>query len=193
MAHYLIGAAQMERDEYTLAEQHFQKAYDLKFNSWELENDLKEAGRMKLDAARRLTLQANRLDGKDHTVLQAEDYARMKGVRLQVTTDADGGKHAGYIDTDDWLEYNVDVATAGKYAVTFRVASLKGGGQLQLRSGTKVLATLPIDATNGWDKWTSCTTQLQLPAGNYPLSLYAVNGGFTVNWMTFLPAQNDKQ
>src|SRR6185312_443024 len=45
---------------------------------------------------------------------------------------ADGGNDVGWTAAGEWLNYTVNVAAAGSYAVTFRVASSGPGGSFHL-------------------------------------------------------------
>jgi chitinase len=118
--------------------------------------------------------------------LQAESYTAMSGIQTETTTDTGGGQNVGYIDAGDWLDYAVNVSTAGSYTLSFRVASLSGGGQVQLRNaaGTS-LGSVTVGATGGWQTWTTLTTTVTLPAGAQTLRVYAVAGGFNLNYLTF--------
>jgi hypothetical protein len=117
--------------------------------------------------------------------LQAEAYCVMSGVQLEPTSDAGGGQNVGYIDTNDWMDYSVNVPSSGAYTINFRVASQPGGGQLQLRSGSTTLATVNIGATGGWQSWTTMSSTVNLSAGTRTLRLHASAGGFNVNWIQF--------
>ncbi|MBC8081904.1 MAG: carbohydrate-binding protein [Hymenobacter sp.] len=120
--------------------------------------------------------------------IEAEAYVAMSGVQLESTTDTDGGQNVGYIDAGDWLDYAVNVAAAGTYTVTYRVASLAGGSSIQLRAGAVTLATSPVPATGGWQTWTSVPATVTLAAGQQTLRLQAAAGGFNVNWLQFTAA-----
>jgi GH18 family chitinase len=121
--------------------------------------------------------------------IQAENYCAMSGIQLETTTDTGAGQNVGWIDTGDWLDYCVNVATAGQYTVQYRVASLSGGGSAQLRLGATTLATTTIPSTGGWQTWTSVTsTTFNLAAGPQTLRVFAGTGGFNLNWMSFTSA-----
>jgi hypothetical protein len=116
--------------------------------------------------------------------VQAENYAAMSGIQLETTTDTGGGQNVGWIDANDWMDYKVNVQTAGTYTVSYRVASLNGGGSLQLKSGSTVLATTAINSTGGWQNWTTVTATATLAAGTQTLRLQAAAGGFNINWVS---------
>lgn len=118
-------------------------------------------------------------------IIQAESYAAMNGVQLETTTDAGGGQNVGYIDAGDWMDYRVNVQSAGTYQLQYRVASQNGGGSVQLRSGTNVLSTTSVPGTSGWQTWTTVSTTVNLAAGSQTLRVHAAAGGFNLNWIQF--------
>jgi endoglucanase Acf2 len=118
--------------------------------------------------------------------IESESYSTMSGIQAEATADTGGGQNIGYIDAGDWMDYNVSVTTAGTYNVSFRVAGWNTAAQLQVKSGTSVLATVNVPNTGGGQIWTSTVpVSLTLPAGNQTLRVALVTGGFNLNYMTF--------
>jgi endoglucanase Acf2 len=99
------------------------------------------------------------------------------------------GATIGWISAGEWLEYSVDVKTAGKYSLTFRYASgnSAGGGPFHLELDGKVLsANIPVPTTGKWETWASKTiTNLDIPAGKHILKLFFESGEFNLGKMTF--------
>lgn len=121
--------------------------------------------------------------------IQSESYSAMSGVQLENTTDTGAGQNVGWIDANDWMDYTVNVATAGQYTVSYRAASLSGGGSVQLRSGSTTLATTSIPSTGGWQTWTTVNSAaFNLVAGTQTIRVFAGAGGFNLNWMQFSSA-----
>jgi hypothetical protein len=117
--------------------------------------------------------------------IQAESYSAMNGIQTENTSDSGGGTNVGWIDANDWMDYSVNVASAGSYTISLRVASPNTGGQLQLRNGSTMLTTAAIPNTGGWQNWTTITTTAVLTAGVQTLRLYATTGGYNINWVQF--------
>lgn len=117
--------------------------------------------------------------------IQAEAYCDMSGVKTESTSDVGGGSNVGYIDTGDWMKYDVDVPTAGTYTVSYRVAAAAAGGVIQLEKagGTPVYGTVNVPGTGGWQTWTTASQTVQLPAGKQSLGISAKIGGFNLNWI----------
>lgn len=122
--------------------------------------------------------------------VQAESFTAMNGIQTQATTDAGGGLNVGYIDAGDWLDYKVNVQTAGTYNIQYRVASLNGGGSIQLKSDTTVLATTAVPSTGAWQTWVTVNATANLAAGEQTLRIAVPVGGYNLNWIGFSSASN---
>jgi uncharacterized protein YjdB len=115
--------------------------------------------------------------------IQAEDWIAMSGVQTQTTSDEGGGLNVGWIDQGDWMDYAINVPSAGTYAVDFRLASPNSGRQLQLRVGSTTLATVTVPQTGGWQNWQTVSTTANLSAGSQTIRILASSGsGWNINW-----------
>jgi len=114
--------------------------------------------------------------------IEAENYIAMSGIGVENTTDVGGGQNVGWIDANDWMDYQVNIPNSGTYNVVYRLASPEGGGQLQFIVNNSTLSTITINKTGGWQNWTSQSTSVTLPAGNIIIRLKAISGGFNINW-----------
>jgi len=113
---------------------------------------------------------------------------RSDGVDLEATTDTGGGSDVGWSSGGQWFKYTVNVATAGNYTVTFRVANgntTNGTFHLQNASGTNLTGTVTVAPTGGWQTWAGVTANVTLPAGQQVLTWWQDGGGFNLNWMGF--------
>ncbi|RAJ08654.1 putative secreted protein (Por secretion system target) [Chitinophaga skermanii] len=120
--------------------------------------------------------------------VQAENYTSMSGIQTETTTDTGGGLNVGYTDAGDWLDYKVNVQTAGTYNIQYRVAAQTTAGSIQLKNGNTVLATTTLPVTGAWQTWTTVNTTATLAAGEQTLRLQVVTGGFNLNWISFASA-----
>ncbi|MBN8430997.1 carbohydrate-binding protein [Microbulbifer salipaludis] len=114
----------------------------------------------------------------------------MSGVQTEATSDAGGGQNVGYIDAGDWMAYHdINVKTAGTYQVEFRIAAETGGGSISLEQneGTTVLGTINVQATGGWQNWTTISMQVQLNAGQQNFGVGVPQGGYNLNWIRMTP------
>lgn len=115
--------------------------------------------------------------------IEAESFTAQQGVQTEGCSE--GGQDVGWIDTGDWLAYGgVTFPASGTYRVEYRVAS-PGGGQLSLdlNAGGIVLGQAQVPATGGWQSWTTVSQTVSVAAGTYDLGVYAVQGGWNLNWI----------
>ena len=112
---------------------------------------------------------------------------RTDGVDLEACTDTGGGYDLGWTAAGQWFNYTVNVATAGTYTITFRVASDTSGGSFHLQnaSGTNITGSVSVPGTGGWQTWTNVTATATLAAGKQILQLDQDTGGYNINYMAF--------
>ncbi|RYF46638.1 MAG: carbohydrate-binding protein, partial [Cytophagaceae bacterium] len=82
-------------------------------------------------------------------VIQAEDWYAMNGVQTEPAADTGGGLSVGYIDAGDWMDYPIDVATAGTFIIDARVASTAATGVIEYFSDATSLGTVAVPNTGG--------------------------------------------
>lgn len=114
--------------------------------------------------------------------IEAENFIAMNGIETGSTQDTGGGLVVGYVDPGDWMDYKVNVQSAGNYTFQFRATSAVNSGRFELRSGQNVLAHITVPNTGGWENWQNLSTNVYLPAGEQTLRIYATGGGFNLNW-----------
>jgi beta-glucanase (GH16 family) len=123
------------------------------------------------------------------TSINGTDNAyRSDSVDLETTSDTGGGDDLGWTNGGQWFRYTVNVATAGTYAISFRVAAptaVTGAFHLANSSGTNLSGTVNVPATGGWQNWTTVTANVTLPAGQQVLTLNQDSGGWNVNYLSF--------
>ncbi len=124
--------------------------------------------------------------------IKASNYCSKLGVMSEKCTDTDKGYNIGYIDPADYMKYICRVDSVGIYTVQFRVASMNGGGQFQLKNGSTLLCTVDVGKTNGWQTWTTVSKDVELfTSGVQDITLYCTKGGFNINWMQFGPQSDN--
>ncbi|HSZ26491.1 MAG TPA: carbohydrate-binding protein [Cytophagaceae bacterium] len=108
-------------------------------------------------------------------------------VDIETTTDIGGGYDVGWIVTNEYLKYTVNVVTSGTYNFNFRIASNGGGGALHVEmDGTNVTGTVNIPNTGSWTNWQTVTLNtISLTAGNHVMRVFIENGGFNLNYINF--------
>lgn len=118
-------------------------------------------------------------------VIQAEDFSTMDKVRTQGTSDEGGGLNVGWLDPNDWMDYEVTSA-GGLYNIQFRISGWSNSSRMLVKLGDTILADVPVPNTGGFQNWvTMDPVVVPLPPGTYTLRLHIVSGDFNLNWMSF--------
>src|SRR5215208_5873696 len=93
-----------------------------------------------------------------------------------------GGYDVGWTAAGEFLNYTVDVASAGEYVVQLRVASLRGGYiHVGFNGPSGVWTPVGVDATGGWQEWTTVSVPVTLGAGRQVLTLVMDSGGVNLD------------
>jgi chitinase len=113
---------------------------------------------------------------------------RSDGVDLEACTDTGCGDDIGWTAAGQWFKYTVNVATAGTYTVSLRLASLSGvtdGLHIANASGANLSGNINVPDTGAWQTWTTVTATVTLPAGQQTLTIDQDNGGWNIHQLTF--------
>jgi len=116
---------------------------------------------------------------------------RSDEVDLETTADTGGGYDLGWTSGGQWFRYTVNVAAAGNYTVSFRVAApsaVEDAFHVSSSSGADLSGPINIATTGGWQNWTTVTTTLTLAAGQQVLIFDQDNGGWNINSASFASA-----
>ncbi len=116
---------------------------------------------------------------------------RNDGVDIEPSVDPQGyAYNVGWIEALEWLQYTVTVEEAATYDVEFRVASGGSGGRFSVLLGGDVIGSVTVSGTGGWQAWRSVWLRgVELPAGEHTLRLSVRTGGFNLNTMRFVKAE----
>jgi hypothetical protein len=113
---------------------------------------------------------------------------RSDGVDLETCTDTGCGYDLGWTAAGQWFRYTVDVATAGTYTVSFRMASPSGvtdALHIDNSAGTNLSGSVNAPDTGGWQDWATTTASVTLPAGVQTLTVDQDNAGWNIYYMAF--------
>jgi uncharacterized protein involved in high-affinity Fe2+ transport len=119
---------------------------------------------------------------------------RSDGVDLEATTDtspttaAGNGYDLGWTAGGQWFHYTVNVATAGTYTVSVRLAApsaVTDALHIDNSAGTNLSGDIAAPATGGYQDWTTVTASVTLPAGEQTLTVDQDNGGWNLHYLTF--------
>ncbi len=119
--------------------------------------------------------------------IEAEAYQQYKGILSESCNDEGGGKNIGYIDTGDWMEYEIYVKESGTYMVNYRIAAANAAGLAELYLNGKPLLQTDLPPTYNWQSWKTVASQpVFIEKGVYRLRVLAKAGGFNLNWLEIL-------
>ncbi len=113
---------------------------------------------------------------------------RTDGVDLEACSDAGCGDDLGWTTAGQWFRYTVNVATAGTYTVSLRLASPSGvtdGLHIASSAGTSLSGNINVPATGGWQAWQTATATVTLPAGQQTLTIDQDNPGWNLCYLAF--------
>ena len=119
---------------------------------------------------------------------------RSDGVDLETTADtqdtsAPGGAYdMGWTTPGQWFHYTVDVATAGTYTVSLRVASPYGvtdALHITNSSNVNLTGSVAVPNTGGYETWTTVTATVTLPAGDQTLTVDQDSNGWNFHYLAF--------
>ncbi|MBC7708119.1 carbohydrate-binding protein [Polaromonas sp.] len=112
---------------------------------------------------------------------------------VDVSSAFEGGYKVGWTKPGEWLEYSVNVTTAGSYQFQARVSNSAVGGALHAEvDGSNVTGALVVPNTGGYDAFTTITKDsINLNAGQHIVRIYfdtASATGFLgdFNWFGFM-------
>ena len=112
-------------------------------------------------------------------------YRLSEGV--DVENCSEGGYDVGWTGTGEWMKYTVDVASAGDYTMTARVARGTGGtGVFHIEvDGVDVTGSISVEDTGGWQTWADKTANVTLNNGEQVAKLVIDAGGININHIEF--------
>jgi len=122
--------------------------------------------------------------------IEAEDYTTQSGIQLENSTDSGGGENIGYLDPNDFLDYDINVEVGGQYQIDYRTAAEFGTGGLRLilidDSGEEtIIDASTFASTGGWQSWITTSTTATIPQGRYTMRLLVTQAPFNLNWIDF--------
>lgn len=115
---------------------------------------------------------------------------RTGSVDIEACEDIGAGYNVGYIATGEWLQYHVNVTTAGSYDIKVRVASQSTQTKkLHIEMDeVNISGDITIPNTNGWQKWQTVTVPgIALTEGEKTMRL-VLTGEFNLNYVEFADA-----
>ena len=113
---------------------------------------------------------------------QAEQFNSKSGSVKIENTPGSGGKNLGFIRNNDFTEYKVNVASAGRYTFDIYASSAGTGGSVQVLKSGSVLGTVAIPNNGNWHAYKKYTMSVDLNPGIQTLRfLYKGDTGYLFN------------
>jgi endo-1,3-1,4-beta-glycanase ExoK len=107
---------------------------------------------------------------------------------VDIEASSTGGFNIGWFEPGEWVEYSINVTSAGTYEIKSLVASGMGGGTLHYEfygSTTVTSEQVSFGDTGGWQNWVdSPSTTVTLNAGQHVVRVAQIAGGFNINSFT---------
>ena len=116
--------------------------------------------------------------------IEAENYFSENGIKMEQTSDTLGGYDVCWIEPNDFLEYNINVTKAGNYSFSFRAATERKDGVVEIYNSKGIkLGSVAITNTRSWQNWkTFSTNNIALEAGKQNLKLVIAGDRISLNW-----------
>jgi beta-glucosidase len=114
-------------------------------------------------------------------------YRLSEAVDIEGCGDTTGGYDVNFIAAGEWLNYTVNVTTAGTYTLQARIATPNAGETFYIEiDGVNVTGNITTTNTGGWGTWqTISVTTSSITAGQHIMTIMMGTGGFNLNYVKF--------
>ncbi|MFT3681093.1 MAG: carbohydrate-binding protein [Ferruginibacter sp.] len=139
------------------------------------------------------TIQAEDYDNGGQNIAYSDNDAANSGGQyrtaegVDIETCSEGGYNVGWTSTGEWIEYTINVVTAGTYTLQVRVATPNAGKTIHFElDGINISGTINIPNTGSWQTWQTVNiTTPALTTGQKVLKLVMDTYDFNINYFTF--------
>ncbi|MEG0456621.1 MAG: carbohydrate-binding protein, partial [Oscillospiraceae bacterium] len=104
------------------------------------------------------------------TSIEAEDYESLAGGKIMFDSAASGGTHIGDFYANCKAYYKINVADAGTYQITLKIATPQGG-TVTVNTPSVEAEPVKFDATGGWQAYKDVVLNLWLNKGEQIISV----------------------
>ncbi|MGE0448694.1 MAG: carbohydrate-binding protein [Vicinamibacterales bacterium] len=110
-----------------------------------------------------------------------------RNTNVDLEAGAGGGYNVGWTAASEYLNYTVNVASAGNYTVQLRVSSAPSASlRVGFNGPSNVWAAVPVPSTGGWQNWTTVNVPVTLGAGRQVMTLLVESGGANLDKATIV-------
>ncbi|WP_175480162.1 carbohydrate-binding protein [Natrinema salaciae] len=113
------------------------------------------------------------------------EHGAYRDTNVDIEESTEDGYNISYIRSDEWLEYTIDVKSAGTYDIYARVAgpNKHDGGSFSVDVDGSPVATASFGPTGGWQEWTTVHVgSADLSAGEHVVRITSSELGYNLNW-----------
>jgi PKD repeat protein len=124
----------------------------------------------------------------DTTAGNAGGVYRSDDGDIEVTSDSGGGYNVGWVNSGEWLSYDVTMQSSGNYDLELRVARrLSGNSNLHVEiDGIDISVLITVPKTGGWQSFITVNVPgVVLTEGPHVLTVYFDDGSINLNWLRF--------
>jgi hypothetical protein len=124
----------------------------------------------------------------DNTTGNTGNVYRFENVDIQATTDPGGGYALGWIAQGEWVEYTVNVTTAGTYTLTARVSATASGKTFHVElNGQNISGPISVPVTGSFQTYatTANITTPALTTGQKTLRIVMDASSLNINYLNF--------
>jgi endoglucanase len=115
---------------------------------------------------------------------------RNDGVDIQPSEDNvnTNGYNVGWLDADEWMQYDVNVASSSIFDVEVRVAADGSDGKFHFKIGdANISEPISVPNTGGWQTWQTMTVpNVMLTPSDNKIRFYTDESGFNLGSMEFV-------
>jgi endoglucanase len=115
---------------------------------------------------------------------------RNDGVDIQPSEDNvnTNGYNVGWLDADEWMQYDVNVASSSIFDVEVRVAADGSDGRFHFKIGdANISEPISVPNTGGWQTWQTMTVpNVMLTPSDNKIRFYTDESGFNLGSMEFV-------
>jgi hypothetical protein len=116
-----------------------------------------------------------------HDTTSGNTGGAYRATDVDIEPASDGGSDVGWVAAGEWLNYTVNVVSAGTYTVTLRVASTSGASMhVGFNNASNVWRVVSIPNTGGWQDWTTVSFTATLGAGTQQITLLFDTAGLNI-------------
>ncbi len=117
---------------------------------------------------------------KSTIVIEAESFSNTGGYFNDRSTGGPGkrvknnGTDINFVNKGDWVEYNVHIGAAGKYAVEYKISTPSNGAKIEFILNGNKISNIDVTNNGSWSNYKSLSGGvLKLPAGTHTIRLHA--------------------